>query len=454
MTGGVRAGSVRTMSAVTARARPDGAPEPRPGRSPRAVVAFRAAAAVIAVYVLSDAVLAPEPGTGAADHLPGAPLALGLLLAAGFAFPRLPAGGGAILALVIGPAALAAGIADGILPGLAGRVAGDDLAAFAAAVAGAVLIVLGCRLLWRSRRTDGPRGRRLARRALRSAGALVFAWLVLAPIVLAIVATHTGRKAVPAADLGAARLTVTLRTSDGLRLAGWYVPSRNGAAVLVAPGRSGTVPHARLLIRHGYGVLLLDSRGRSESDGDPDAYGWTGLPDVDAGVDFLAGRTEVRSGRIGGLGLSVGGELLLGAAAADPRLGAVVSEGAGVRSLAEHLHTPGVGAAQRWVTPWIVQTAALAVLSGAGPPPDLVDLVARMAPRRVLLIQAEHGAGGEELNAVYARAAGPSATLWIAGGGHTGALAAEPRAYARRVVGFFDRPLRGDLRTRVAGGSR
>jgi hypothetical protein len=60
----------------------------------------------------------------------------------------------------------------------------------------------------------------------------------------------------------------------------------------------------------------------------------------------------------------------------------------------------------------------------------------------VLLIQAEHGAGGEELNSVYADAAGATASLWRARGTHTGALAAQPAEYERRVLGFFDRELR------------
>ena len=41
--------------------------------------------------------------------------------------------------------------------------------------------------------------------------------------------------------------------------------------------------------------------------------------------------------RIGGLGLSVSGEMLLQAAAESPKLAAVVSEGAGTRTLSEKL---------------------------------------------------------------------------------------------------------------------
>jgi hypothetical protein len=186
-------------------------------------------------------------------------------------------------------------------------------------------------------------------------------------------------------------------------------------------------------------VLTLDRRGEGASDGTLNLFGWNGEGDLRAALDFLAGRPEVD--RIGGLGLSVGGELLLQTAAGDPRLRAVVSEGAGVRSLAEHLHTPGVGRVQRWGTNWVVQTAAVAVLSGTSPPPDLADRAARIGPRPVLLIRAAGGNPDEALNAVYARRIGPSATTWTARGGHTGALAAEPREYARRVVGFLDRAL-------------
>jgi hypothetical protein len=113
-----------------------------------------------------------------------------------------------------------------------------------------------------------------------------------------------------------------------------------------------------------------------------------------------------------------------------------------VRSLAEHLHTPGVGRVQRWGTNWVVQTAAVAVLSGTLPPPDLADRAARIAPRPVLLIRAADGNPDEALNEVYADRIGRSAQLWTVHGGHTGALAADPGGYERRVADFFDRALR------------
>jgi hypothetical protein len=352
-----------------------------------------------------------------------------------------PGARGAV-SLGVGALAVTAGVADGVRHVVVDRVAGDDVGALLATAAGIALLALGTCELWRSRRTGGSRRRRVLRRALRGLGAALVVWAVVLPVAMAIVSTHKARSPVPAADLGAPHERVTLRTRDGFQLAGWYVPSRNGAAVIAFPGRTGPVPHARMLVRHGYGVLLLDRRGEGESEGDLNLYGWNGEADLHAAVAYLDARPDVDPRRIGGLGLSVGGELLLAAAAHDHRLRAVVSEGAGARSIEEHRHTPGIGAVQRWLTPWLAQTAAIAVLSNTSLPGDLVDLVPRIAPRPILLIQALHGAGGEELNPVYRAAAGSTATLWqVAHGGHTGALAAEPGEYERRVIAFFDHGL-------------
>ena len=96
--------------------------------------------------------------------------------------------------------------------------------------------------------------------------------------------------------------------------------SRNGAAVIVFPGSAGRAAQARVLVRHGYGVLMLDMRGYANSDGDPNMFGWSGTKDVDAGVAFLARRADVRDGRIGGLGFSVGGEVMIGGRGGEPRV--------------------------------------------------------------------------------------------------------------------------------------
>jgi uncharacterized protein len=422
---------------------------PRATRGPRLAgraetLAFRLAMAAAAMWVVDDAFWHRELGTAVGDHLVSGlvPVALAALLA--FTYPRLRPGARAIAALTAGPLLIVAGVVDGFRHVAVDRLGGDDVTAILAAVAGTALVFLGASVLWRSRRLDEPPLRRYLRRTLVAAVAALAAIFVVMPVAFAIVGNHKARAPVANADLGRPYVDVALATSDGLRLAGWYVPSRNGAAVIAFPGRKGPVRHARMLVRHGYGVLLLDRRGEGESEGDFNARGWGGEPDLRAAVAYLRNRPDVEGGRIGGLGLSVGGELLLQTAAQDADLRAVVSEGAGLRSAAEQKHMPDTPPEPlRWIAPITMESAAGVVLADRLPPSDLVDLMPRIAPRPVLLIRGMRGNPDEALNRAYRAAGGPTAGLWeIAAAGHIGGIVAARAEYERRVVGFFDRTLR------------
>jgi dipeptidyl aminopeptidase/acylaminoacyl peptidase len=195
-----------------------------------------------------------------------------------------------------------------------------------------------------------------------------------------------------------------------------------------------------MLARHSYGVLLLDRRGEGESDGDANILGWGGWRDVVAAAGFLERRPDVDPGRIGGLGLSVGGELMLEAATHTDALAAVVSEGAGYRSYREEVESDSPA---RWLELPVtaMMTGATAVFADRLPPTKLHTLVARIS-QPVFLIHATHGQGGEDMNPqYYALAKGPKQLWEIADSEHTGGIEAHPAEYERRVVGFFDRSL-------------
>ncbi len=319
---------------------------------------FAAACALVALHAAADAFLLLEPGASRSGHLARGLVPLALLACSVAAYPRLRDGARATLALLLAPlAAVGAGlaVADARLAG----PRGEDWTGFLLVPAAAAFAVVGVTLLLRSRKR---RGRRWLRRSLLAAAAVVGVYVVVAPLAIALVATHRPRQAVAAPDLGRPYEQVTIRTADGVRLAAFYLPSRNGAALISAPTRQGKLAHARMLARHGYGVLLLDLRGYDGSDGDVNLFGWGGARDVDAAVAWLARRPDVRGGRIGGIGFSVGGEVMLEAAAGNPALRAVVSEGAGERSVRETLSRGPRG----WpaVPTAAVQTLALTVLSG------------------------------------------------------------------------------------------
>ena len=125
-----------------------------------------------------------------------------------------------------------------------------------------------------------------------------------------------------------------------------------------------------MLARHGYGVLLFDRRGEGDSDGEPNGWGWGGEADVKAAIAYLQRRPDVDPERIGGIGLSVGGEMMIEAAAETDELAAVVSEGAGARSTTEDMDQddPALGKWTFGLALSAVKTAAVAVSSNQAPP--------------------------------------------------------------------------------------
>lgn len=403
------------------------------------VLAFRLAIAVIALRVLDDRFVQPQPGTSAGDHLVSGLVPLTGLALAAWAYPRLKAGAQGALALLLGPFGIAAG-AEALYYLRHGGLSGDDYTGLLAIPAGLVLIGLGAVTLWRSRRLDDHRAWRYGRRSLLVAGTYLAVLWVSMPLVFGYGFTHIAR-AKQSVDLGVPTERVSVRTSDGLRLAGLYVPSRNGAAVLAFPGRVGPQAHARMLARHGYGVLLLDRRGEGESEGDPNAFGWDFDKDIAAGVRYLKTRRDVEPGRIGGLGLSVGGEMMLQTAASDHDLAAVVSEGAGARMLSEEFSD--LHGIDKWLAApqAAAKYAAVELFSGTGMPRDLTKYLPRIAPRPVFLINAEHNEVDAKAPEYWAAARAPKQRWLVPKGGHTDGIRVMPAEYERRVVAFFDRAL-------------
>jgi fermentation-respiration switch protein FrsA (DUF1100 family) len=393
--------------------------------------------AVVALHVLDDTFLQPEPGTSPADHLVSGVVPFTLLGSAAAVYARARPGLRATVTLLAGFFAVLTGT-EAAYYALNGGLSGDDFTGILATLAGVVLLVVGALTLWRARRRNDSPLRRFMRLAVFGAAALAAGVAVLFPTALAYVITHTARSGVPSPALGATPENVSFTTSDGLRLQGWFVPSRNGATVIVFPGRSGPQKQARMLIRHGYGVLLFDRRGEGASEGDPNIFGWVGDRDLHAAAAYLRSRADVDEERIGAIGLSVGGEMLIHAAAHSDAFKAVVSEGASGQSVRDGRAN---GDPVQSLIGGAANTLAVAVFTSTLPPPSLKSEVARIAPTPLLLIYGERGQGGAERkpNALFYAAARQPKQIWeVPGGQHIAGITTQPEEYERRVIGFFD----------------
>ena len=224
----------------------------------------------------------------------------------------------------------------------------NDVTGVIALAAGVVLVGLAAWIPFRHRgeRTASPVKRWAIRAAVIPASLLAGFFLYL-PVGIGIVDIHSLRKPVgspPSADYETVRLT----TSDGIHLKAWYRPSRNGAAVLMLSGGGGdiggTVRHAQLLARHGYGVLLFGGRGTGDSGGTVNSYGWGREKDAAAALDYLATRRDVQPGHVGALGLSTGADMAIDIAARRDDVKAVVADGTaaiGYEDIKEYTRRPG-----------------------------------------------------------------------------------------------------------------
>jgi fermentation-respiration switch protein FrsA (DUF1100 family) len=430
------------MGGVSVAAKPVAERERLAGRVRAVDLETKLAAAgfsAIAVHILDDNYVQPAAGTGVADHLTSGLVPFAAVVGAALAYPRLRAGARAAVAIVSGVLGIAIG---GIEPAFYGPkvgLSGDDYSGIIAVAGGVVLVCVGAVVAWRSRRRDDRLAWRYSRRVLITGMTLLIGFFVLFPLSLAYGFSHAARTETARGNLGAPYRPVEFDASDGLRLKGWYVPATNGATVIVYPGLKGTQEHARMLVRHGYGVLVFDRRGEGASEGDPNALGWGFDRDLLGAVAYLRGRTDVDPSRIGGLGLSVGGEALLQTAAETKQLHAVVSDGAGARSVREDAIGPTFHKLPE-IAFSAVMTAGLTVFSNRPPPPSLRTL-ARRITTPLFFVYATRGAGGEERNPQYYAAARGPKRIWQIETTHTHGLRTHPQEYERRVMGFFDRTL-------------
>ena len=396
---------------------------------------------LVGLHVVDDNFLQPEPGMSPVDHLPGGLAQLALVVAGAWAYPRLRAGARAALALLYGFFGVLAGT-EAIYYTFADSPSGDDFTGFLSLLGGFLLLGIGVVTLWRTRRTDDSLRRRYLRRGLVLVGVVLLVGFVLFPTSIAYVVTHTARAVVPTPNLGAAHEDVAFTTSDGLRLEGWFIPSRNGATVIAFPGRSGPQKHTRMLVSHGYGVLLFDRRGEGASEGDPNTFGWVGDRDLHAAAAYLRSRPDVDPERIGAIGLSVGGEMLIHAAAHSDAFKAIVSEGGSGQSIRDQFENTSMLDA---IMGYAAVTAATAIFTSTLPPVSLKSEVAEIAPNAAFFVYGENGQGGSEEKPnklLYASAREPKQIWEVPKGQHIAGITTEPAEYERRVIGFFDQALR------------
>lgn len=167
---------------------------------------------------------------------------------------------------------------------------------------------------------------------------LGFAWLVSGELIYSPVIDRDaacGGDGIPCeqdviAELGLHPEHLEIHSFDGTSISALFIPSRNGATVLMLHGFFGgrvyELEAAKMLHDHGFGAVLVDMRGRGKSGGDWITFGRDDVRDLSAVLDYIVENHDVDPARIGAIGPSHGGAMAILVAAADERVKAVIAD--------------------------------------------------------------------------------------------------------------------------------
>jgi fermentation-respiration switch protein FrsA (DUF1100 family) len=248
--------------------------------------------------------------------------------------------------------------------------------------------------------------------------------------------------------VGASKENFAVHALDGVELHGWKVRARspNGDWILlfhgVSDNRTGVLGHAELLLRHGYNVVMMDSRAHGESSGDIATYGWKERYDTVAITNALYSTENVH--HLGALGVSMGAAIALQSAAVEPRIEAVVAEDpfANLREVSYDyggLHfSPLLG--KTLFRPATIFAMSELAKAGGFPPDDVSPekaVAVRPFPTLLICGTQDRTIPCRHAEGIFRRVLGPKELWVVEGAEHASGLGRAPTEYENRVIRFF-----------------
>jgi dipeptidyl aminopeptidase/acylaminoacyl peptidase len=243
---------------------------------------------------------------------------------------------------------------------------------------------------------------------------------------------------------------VTVTSSDGLKLVGWFVPSKNGAVIIMQHGYKSTrrelLNEAAMMYKHGYGILLTTIRAHDGSEGELITFGMNEVNDMDAWYRYLFTRQSIDLNCIGMLGNSYGGMLVIQYAAQNPNIKAVVANSA-FSSLNDTVSTSVTYFTNLPAFPFAPLIVFWAERETGFKTEDIdaTKWIAKISPRPVFLMQ-----GGKDVvisadsgQRLYDAAGEPKELWYDPELGHVEFDKERAVEYEKRVSGFFDEYLLG-----------
>jgi fermentation-respiration switch protein FrsA (DUF1100 family) len=259
---------------------------------------------------------------------------------------------------------------------------------------------------------------------------------------------------------------VRFPTTNGLTLSGCYLRTNRPRRGVILFGlefgsnRWSCGAYCEPLMQSGFDIFAFESRNQGSSDSQPgyEPLQWVTdyeVEDAKAALAYLKGRADADPRGIGLFGISKGAGACLFAAAKDPYVRCIVTDGvfATYTTLVPYMRHWFRIYNSRYILQGLVPSWYYGLIGLAGLRqieqerrchfPHLERSLPRLAPRPLLMI---HGEGDtyikpEMARALFERADQPKEFWLVEGAKHNQGLQIAPEEYPRRVLAFFEQHL-------------
>ncbi|PYP89669.1 MAG: hypothetical protein DMF61_03090 [Blastocatellia bacterium AA13] len=301
-----------------------------------------------------------------------------------------------------------------------------------------------------------PRWRKWLKRILISL-AIIIVVLVFGvlPYLFSVLVTSAGTRPMDRAltetpaDYGLEFKDVEFRTSDGIVISAWFIPSKSKQTTIVYShglfrSRRELLDRAMNLCKRGYGALLYDERNHGSSGHARSTLGYFERLDVEAAVRYIR-EAAAPQDHIVTLGVSMGATADLLAAAETPQIEAVVADSSFLSfddTVAHHLKL--FFRLPRFPIGSEIEFFIEKRGHFDGDKLNALEAVKRIGDRPILFIAGEHDRRmpPDIARTLYDASSSPRRDLLIIDGEatkiHGHAYMAEPDLYVDRVSAFLD----------------
>ena len=235
--------------------------------------------------------------------------------------------------------------------------------------------------------------------------------------------------------------SIRFTTTLGDEVAGWFSEGKSGkGTVLLLHGvradRTSMLERARLFLRLGYSVLLIDLPAHGESTGDRITFGLRESEGARAALAFLRSRLPGESVAVVGVSLGAASLVL---SKAEPPPAAVVLESM-YPTISEAIHDrlqQRLGSLATFVTPLLLWQLPLRLGITPEQLRPIADIAFLRAPVLIASGTRDLHTRIAETRALYDAAVEPKELWAVEGAAHVDLYAFEPRSYEARVIPFL-----------------